>query len=128
MEIRTIYMRAEESSKFDDAVNLCISAGWKLTRRKILKTSTPELYSMLYAELVKEDKAEGIKLSPEALEAIEINRGTSDASDYANSAIFVGIECMNDLKQQIAAETQKMKEGLPPDPLMQRRPEWTSTR
>ena len=79
MEINTIYMRADYTSKFDDSVNACISKGWKLTRREILNSNTPGLCSMLYAELVKEDKEDQIKLSPEAIDAIERTRGTSSA-------------------------------------------------
>ncbi|MBR3124529.1 MAG: hypothetical protein IKF42_03750 [Mogibacterium sp.] len=101
MEIETIYMRAEYTSRFDDSVNACISKGWKLTRREILKSNTPELCSMLYAELVKEDEENQIKLSPQAIEAIERTRGTLSASDYANAAILVGIQRMEFMKGMI---------------------------
>ena len=98
MEIKTIYIRTDKIGKFDDEVNFSISKGWKLTRRGIFKSNTPELYSMLYAELVKEDEEDQIKLSPEVIEAIERTRGTSSASDYANTAILVGIQKLEFMK------------------------------
>ena len=98
MEIKTIYIRAECVSRFDSLVNSSISEGWKLTRREILKSDAPELYSMLYAELVKEDEEDQIKLSLEAIEAIERTRGTSSASDYVNTAILVGIQRLEFMK------------------------------
>ena len=55
MKIKTIVKRIDDADYFDQEVNLALEAGWKLTKREVIKpfaqSSRDYTYTMLYAEL-----------------------------------------------------------------------------
>ena len=55
--IKTIWQPISKQLTFDDEVNEALSDGWKLLQRKIITPHTGSLYTILYAELEKQEES-----------------------------------------------------------------------
>lgn len=65
MQIKTIRYRLDNAEKFDEAVNKALSEGWSLTKRYLLDSrnlGTPYSYTMLIAEMVKDDTPDTLEI------------------------------------------------------------------
>lgn len=62
MQIKTIKNRLDNAEAFDAAVNEALANGWAMVKRELITNEQPRcdtfFYSMLYAELVKNDPVE----------------------------------------------------------------------
>lgn len=67
MKIKTIRTRLDNAETFDTEVNTALAEGWRLGRRDVLNSGTPDKHTMLIAELVQLDPApEPQKIDPVA--------------------------------------------------------------
>lgn len=110
MEIKTLHKSISRHEEFDREINCLIKKGWNLTRRDVLRPTIDDEIIALYAELEREDEEDQIKLRPEVMEMVERCRGTSSVVDYINSALPLGIICMNKVKREV---TDMVMDGAP---------------
>ena len=100
MKIKTVCFPTGWAAKFDEAVNLLVDEGWKLSRREVLAAFAP---GMLYAELFKLEEADMETLEDEPItwqEAVNVLRETCEiAKDCDKDGCPVFAWCQRNLDE-----------------------------
>ena len=111
MKIKTVYMRDNRKSDFDNEVNQLLQEGWILKGRFLTEPKVADLVPMFYAEFEKPDAEDmpkeapasdpeqiTITLDPDIEYLLEATRGTSTLQDYLNTIIPLGVACAQRFK------------------------------
>lgn len=117
MEIKTIWIRADQTGYFDKEVNRALHEGWKLKTRAVLQSHNEALSTMLYAELESHEEAPApdpeeehrrIMLEPDVAYLVEIKRGKSTRDDYVNTALELGMLVMDKWSGKVDAAINEL--------------------